>query len=513
MKNYQNNLPFISIIVPCRNEEKFIKKCLDSIIEQNYPEEKMEILVIDGISKDKTEKIVKEYPEQKLSIRLIDNPQKITPVAFNIGIKNAKGEIIIIMGSHSIYQKNYISKCVDTLIKYKADNVGGILRTMPNKNTISAKAIAICLSNFFGVGGSHFRKGLNKIVEVDTVFGGCYQKKIFEKIGLFNEKLIRSQDMEFNLRLKKAGGKIILNPEIVSYYYPKSTLKKFFKHNFIDGIWAIYPLKFVKIPLKIRHYMPLFFVLSLLITGLLGIFNYLFLWLFLSIIAFYVLLSLYFSINIAYDKKKLRYLSLMPITFACRHFGYGLGSLWGLITIFKKLKQKIMQKYIFYKGHANTMNVVNKKLDKNYYFKIWKPKIYKIAPRGLFSIIFFIYWICHYLKLFRNSFYSIYLIYYKNEIVHYSVVLPKFFKTPFMKKNDLQIGPIGTKKEHRRKGLAAYAIQEIIKSYKNPNKKIWYLTRKENIISGQVIEKFGFKAYGEGFRKGRLGIFNIKKIY
>jgi len=506
--------PFVSIVIPCRNEEKFIEKCLNSIFVQDYPKNRMEILVVNGISEDKTKQIVINISHKNPIVKLLENPKKITSAAFNIGIKKSKGNFIIIMGAHSNYKNNYISKCIDTSVKNKADNVGGIWKIMATKNTIINKSIVFASSSIFGAGNAYYRRGyLKKIIEVDTVFGGCYQKKIFEKIGLFNEKLIRSQDMEFNLRLKKAGGKIILNPEIVSYYYPKSTLKKFFKHNFIDGIWAIYPLKFVKIPLKIRHYMPLFFVLSLLITGLLGIFNYLFLWLFLSIIAFYVLLSLYFSINIAYDKKKLRYLSLMPITFACRHFGYGLGSLWGLITIFKKLKQKIMQKYIFYKGHANTMNVVNKKLDKNYYFKIWKPKIYKIAPRGLFSIIFFIYWICHYLKLFRNSFYSIYLIYYKNEIVHYSVVLPKFFKTPFMKKNDLQIGPIGTKKEHRRKGLAAYAIQEIIKSYKNPNKKIWYLTRKENIISGQVIEKFGFKAYGEGFRKGRLGIFNIKKIY
>jgi len=172
-----------------------------------------------------------------------------------------------------------------------------------------------------------------------------------------------------------------------------------------------------------------------------------------------------------------------------------------------------MQKYIFYVGHIDLVNVVNEELDKNYSLKIWKPKIYKIAPKGLFSVPFFAYWICHYLKLFSNSFYSIYLIYYKNEIAHYSVILPKFFKTPFMESNDLQIGPIGTKKEHRRKGLANYAIQEIIESYKDQNQKFWYLTRKENVISGKVIEKFGFRAYGEGNRKGKLGIFNIEKKY
>ena len=170
-----------------------------------------------------------------------------------------------------------------------------------------------------------------------------------------------------------------------------------------------------------------------------------------------------------------------------------------------------MQKYIFYVGNANNIKIINKKLKNGYLLKVWKPKIYEIAPKELLSFPFFVYWICHYLKLFGSSSYSIFLIYYKNKIAHYSVVLPRFFKTPFMKKDDLQIGPIGTKKEHRRKGLATYAIQKIIETYKN--KKFWYLIRKENIISGKVIEKIGFKAYGEGFKKEKFGIFNIEKKY
>jgi len=329
--------PFVSIIVPCRNEEKFIEKCLTSVIGQNYPKEKMEILVIDGMSKDKTRDIVKECSKKNSFIKLFRNPKKVTPVAFNIGIKNSKGNFIIIMGAHTKYKNDYISKCIETSIKYEADNVGGIWRIMPTKDTIINKSIIFASSSVFGAGNAYYRKGYSKkIKEVDTVFGGCYKKEIFDKIGLFNENLARSQDMEFNIRLKKAGGKILLNPKIVSYYYPKSTLKEFFKHNFIDGVWAIYPLKFVKIPLKIRHYIPLFFILSLLISGIFGIFFTPFFWFFLFTIAMYFLFSLYFSINIAYNKKDIKYLFLMPITFACRHFGYGLGSLWGLITIFKK---------------------------------------------------------------------------------------------------------------------------------------------------------------------------------
>ncbi len=325
--------PLISIIIPCRNEEQFIRKCLESIVQQDYSQNRIEILVIDGMSKDKTRDIIKEYSENKLFIHLIDNPKTITPIAFNLGIKTAKGEIIIIMGSHTVYQKDYVSKCVETLIKYKADNVGGILKTVPSKNTISAKAIAACLSSFFGVGGSHFRKGLTETREVDTVFGGCYRKKIFKKIGLFNENLVRSQDMAFNAKLKKAGGKIVLNPEIVGIYHPKATLTSFFVHNIKDGIWAVYPLKFVKIPFKLRHYIPLFFILSLLISLMLGIFFTLFLWLFLFILIFYLIINLYFSAKIAYNKKELNYLFITPFAFISRHFGYGIGSLIGLIKL------------------------------------------------------------------------------------------------------------------------------------------------------------------------------------
>jgi glycosyltransferase involved in cell wall biosynthesis len=336
MKNYQNkNLALVSVIIPCRNEEKFIAECLDSVIQQDYPKEKIEVLVVDGASEDKTKKIVKNYSKKYPFVKLLNNPKKIKPVALNIGIKKSKGEYIIIMDAHSKYKNNYISKCVETAVKYNADNVGGILKTISKNNNFISKSITKCLLSSFGVGGAFFRKGLKKITEVDTVFGGCYKKEVFKKINLFNEKLIRSQDMEFNIRLKKAGGKILLNPEIISYYYPKSTLKEFFKHNILDGIWAIYPTKIANIPLKLRHYIPLLFVLSLLFTLLLSIFFPLFMYLFIFILGIYLITSLYFSIKIALEEKSIEYLFLMPIVFACRHFGYGIGSLWGILTCWR----------------------------------------------------------------------------------------------------------------------------------------------------------------------------------
>ena len=335
----KNNFSFVSIIIPCRNEEKFISKCLDSIIANDYPKDKLEILVVDGMSEDRTREIIEKLKakNEKLKIKVLDNPKKFTPFALNIGIKEAKGEIIIRLDAHATYIKDYILKCIKYLKEYNADNVGGVWKIMPRENTLINKAIVFASSSFFGAGNAYYRMGYSgKAKWVDTVFCGCYRREVFDKIGLFNKNLAKSQDMEFNIRLRKVGGKILLVPDIVSYYYPKSNLKDFFLHNIKDGIWAIYPLKFAKVPLKLRHYIPLIFVSGLLGTGLLGIFFPIFFWLFLFIIGVYFLVSIYSSFKIMIGEKDFRYFFLMPIAFACRHIGYGLGSLWVIFTILKK---------------------------------------------------------------------------------------------------------------------------------------------------------------------------------
>ena len=329
-----DNQPLVSIIIPCRNEEKYIGKCLDSILSQDYPKERLEVLVVDGMSEDKTRETIKnfQFSNPNFQLRLLDNPKKFTNFAFNMGIKESKGEIIMLMGAHAGYEKDYISKCVKYLKEYNVDNVGGMMITLPAKNTLVAKVIAISLSSRFGA-ASDFRVGSNTVKEVDTVFGGCYKREVFEKIGLFNENLKRSQDMEFNLRLKKAGGKILLAPDIISYYYPKSNLKDFFVHNFEDGVWITYPLKFRIKAFCWRHLMPLIFVSSLIGTIILGTFTPIFFWLFLTIIVMYLLTNIYFSMKIAAKQKDIRYLFLIPVAFATRHIGYGLGSVWGLIKL------------------------------------------------------------------------------------------------------------------------------------------------------------------------------------
>ena len=328
--------PFVSIIIPCRNEEKHIGKCLDSIIEQDFPKENLEVLVVDGDSTDRTREIVEKLKikNERLKIKLLANPKKYTPFGLNIGIKEAKGDVVIRMDAHAGYEKDYISKCVKVLQESGADNVGGAIKTLPAADTMAARAIAYVLSGPLGA-VSVFRLGSAKTMEVDTVFGGCYKKEIFEKIGLFDERMLRSQDIEFNKRLKKAGGKIILSPEIISVYYPQTTLFSFLKHNFQDGVWVTYPLKFGVRYFSLRHLIPLFFVSILMGLGFFSFFSKTIFFLFLLDTVFYFAANKFISWRISRREKEPLLFPFLVIASVSRHFGYGLGSLWGLVKTLK----------------------------------------------------------------------------------------------------------------------------------------------------------------------------------
>jgi len=324
----------VSVIIPCLNEENFIKRCLESLIEQDYPKENLEVLTVDGMSDDKTREIVAGYCKNYSFVKLLDNPKKFTPFAMNIGIKNAKGKFIILMGAHADYAKDYISRCIGAMNDSGADNVGGRVMIRPRDNSLTGRAIAAVLSSFFGAGDATYKtKIAQKPIEVDTVFGGCFKRGVFDKVGLFDERMIRNQDLEFNLRLRRAGGKIVLFPEIVSYYFPKKSLRDFARHNFADGFWVIYPLKFGLKTFSWRHFLPMVFVLAVFFLGLSGFFNRSF-WLLLALLfSTYFLLNLSFSVKIAYEKKSRLIFVPMSIAFFVRHFFYGLGSFAALIKV------------------------------------------------------------------------------------------------------------------------------------------------------------------------------------
>lgn len=327
-------LPRISIVIPIFNEEKYIKKCLDSIVQSDYDKKQMEVLLVDGGSEDKTIEIIKKYKKNYSFLKLLHNPKKIVPVAMNIGIRNATGEYIIRLDAHSSYPPDYFSKLIHWHRKLKADNVGGVIETRVKSESPTSLAIKNVLSDRLGV-GSAFRSGVNKIQEVDTVPFGCYKREVFEKIGFYDERLVRNQDIELNKRLKRAGGKIYLIPDIQCTYYARETLKDLAKNSFENGRWNILTAYYTKTlsSLSFRHFVPLLFVLLLLFSLLFSLVDERFLLLFLAIFIPYFIIILIRSWQI----KQKTTLWHQIAAFLVLHFSYGLGSLVGLIDVLKKI--------------------------------------------------------------------------------------------------------------------------------------------------------------------------------
>ncbi len=328
------DIPFVSIIIPCRNEEKFIGKCLDSIIKNDYPKEKLEIIVVDGASTDKTKEAVGEYIKKYDFIRLLDNPQKTTPISMNIGIKASNGEILSKTDTHSEYPANYISKIVDCIEKYGADIAGGVALAVPKKDTYTAKGIVMALRSKLGSGGSAFRTTEDgEPRPADTAFGILFRKSVINKIGLFNEKLTRSQDTDFAIKAEKARLKIYLVPEVRIKYYPKADLTSFFRHTVKDGLWVILPLKYGSSLFKIRHLVPLAFVLGIILLTISGFLWKPFWFLLMTLMALYLIILFIGSVKIAVKEKQSLLTFHIMAALVTRHIAYGIGSMIGLVRL------------------------------------------------------------------------------------------------------------------------------------------------------------------------------------
>jgi glycosyltransferase involved in cell wall biosynthesis len=323
----------LSVICPIYNEEKYIAQFLDSLLQQDYPKNDLEILLVDGMSKDTTRDIVAGYIAKYPFIRLIDNPDKIVPYAMNRGIDAAKGDIIMRLDAHASYQPDYFSVLVNGLKRLNADNVGTVCKTDVLNKTPKTLAIREVLGNKFGVGNSTFRTGIDKEQEVETVPFGCWRKEVFEKYGKYDVRLVRNQDIELNKRIIRGGGKIYILPDTYCTYLARETWTALAKNNYGNGKWNILTVYYTKMfsSLSLRHFIPLLFVLSLIIPLLIALLW----WPFalvsaVSLFAYTGLLSVV-GMKLAVTKK-LNFFCLL-ITFFVLHLSYGCGSLVGILSL------------------------------------------------------------------------------------------------------------------------------------------------------------------------------------
>lgn len=317
--------PTISIVVPLRNDEAYIYKCLESLVSQTWNANEPEILVVDGQSRDKSLEIVQTFAGKHRNVIVINNPRKITPVARNIGVSRAGGDYVAIIDSHSYVDPDYLEKIV-AILETRPDLacVGGAMKTL-GANFLG-KATALVLSSPFGVGNSKFRTS-DKEQLVDTTAFCVYRRSVFDSIGLFDERLARNQDNDFNYRLRRQGGNILLTPATRSYYFAPDSLRKFCRQAFRNGLWNIRMAFLVGEGLAPRHFVPLFFLLAYLGAA--------FGWLFgepaalLVISTIYLITAFSFSLR-STGLRRLYFLPLLPPLFFILHSAYGFGLLAGL---------------------------------------------------------------------------------------------------------------------------------------------------------------------------------------
>jgi succinoglycan biosynthesis protein ExoA len=320
--------PLVTVIVPVRNEIQHIRYCLEAILGQGYPQDQLEILLVDGFSDDGTRAVLSGYVSRYSQIRLLDNPSRIVPTAMNIGIRKARGSIIIRIDARCVVEPDYISQCVHYLKTTGAQNVGGQQRAVGD-NTVS-KAIALATTSPFGIGNSKFRYSDREQL-VDTVYLGAYPRSVFDQIGLYDESLVRNQDYELNHRLRKAGGTIFFTPNIRSVYYGRPSLRRLFVQYFQYGYWKVRVLKKHRDSLKVRHLVAPFFVASLIASALASPFRLgrlLLKWILFTYTSASLAASIYAS-----RKAGKRFVPLLPVIFAILHISWGLGFVWSLLTM------------------------------------------------------------------------------------------------------------------------------------------------------------------------------------
>jgi GT2 family glycosyltransferase len=323
-------LPFVTVIMPIRNEAAFIERSLGAVLAQDYPHARLEVLIVDGMSTDQTRKTIRCTAMRCSDVRVVilDNPKQIVATGFNIALAKAQGEVIIRVDGHTIIAPDYVRQCVTVLARSGADNVGGRMRAVSDNGF--GKAVALATSVRMGVGGARFHYSTQE-EWVDTVYMGAWPHHIFDCLGPFDEAFACNEDDEFNYRLRAAGGKILLSPAIQSTYYNRNTPRALWRQYWRYGCWKVGVMQRHPRQMRPRQFMPPTFVVCLLSGLLLAPFMELVWWLWSGLLALYVSANLGASIGIA-SQHGWQHLRYLPTVLAILHLSYGLGFLIGLVS-------------------------------------------------------------------------------------------------------------------------------------------------------------------------------------
>ena len=320
--------PLITVVMPVRNEGGFIERSLGSVLAQDYPGDRLEVIVADGMSTDTTREVIGRLAGSRADVRLVDNPRQIVATGLNLALREARGDVIVRVDGHTIIAPDYVRNCVRALTSTDAENVGG--RMTPVGQSGFGQAVAAATCSRFGVGGARFH--YSTIREwVDTVYLGAWRRDLFSRVGNFDEEMVRNQDDEFNYRLRAHGGTILLDPAIKSEYYNRSTPWSLWKQYFQYGFWKVRVLQKHPRQMQPRQFIPGLFVLTLILLLLAIPIVSLSKFLILGSALAYLIANLSASVLTAIKSGcSLSVLPFVPVAFAIVHFAYGCGFLLGV---------------------------------------------------------------------------------------------------------------------------------------------------------------------------------------
>ena len=325
--------PYLSIIVPCYNEQATIRLLLDAVLVQTYPRSRMEVLIADGFSRDKTRDVIaafqSEHPD--LVLRILDNERRNIPSALNLAIGAARGEIIIRLDAHSMPEPDYMMRCVQALEDGKGANVGGVWMIRPGASGWIAESIAAAAAHPLGVGDAMYRLAA-KAGPVDTVPFGAFRRELIEEIGGFDETLLSNEDYEFNTRIRQSGGVVWIDPQIRSMYFARATLGALAVQYWRYGFWKFKMLRRYPDTIRWRQALPPMFVLSLIGLLILSFFFPLIKFILILEVLCYLAVLTIAGIYLALRQRKPLLVPGLPLAIMAMHLSWGSGFLWSIVS-------------------------------------------------------------------------------------------------------------------------------------------------------------------------------------